>query len=134
MRDWLLRILRVIALVNAFGQLAISQIHISAITKVFINEIGFYLFFFIIFCLLTGFNTFLAENRRGIVFLILANWVTAVAGYIYVDILQTDVANQQSLAFADIQLSWTLAVVAIAICLVNSIAIPILSWGQIKTN
>ena len=91
-------------------------------------------FFFIIFCLLTGFNTFLAENRRGIVFLILANWATAVAGYIYVDILQTDVANQQSLAFADVQLSWTLAVVAIAICLVNSVAIPILSWGQIKTS
>lgn len=134
MREWILKILQAIALANAFGQLAISQIHISTITKIFINEIGFYLFFFIIFCLLTGFNTFLSENRRGIVFLILANWVTAIAGYMYVNILQTDVANQQSLAFADIQLSWTLVVAAIVICLINSVAIPYLSWGQLKTS
>lgn len=134
MRDWILKILQILALANAFGQLALSQIHVSTITKVFINEIGFYLFFFIIFCLLTGFNTFLAENRRGLVFLVLANWVTAFAGYIYVGILQTDVANQQSLAFADVQLSWTLVVAAIVICIVNSLAIPILSWEQVETS
>lgn len=134
MREWILRILTGIALINAFGQLAMSQVHISAITKIFANEIGFYLFFFIIFCLLTGFNTFLLENRRGIFFLVLANWATAIAGIIYLQILQADIANQANLTLAEVQSSWILAIVAIIICVVNSVAIPYLSWGQVKTS
>lgn len=134
MKEWILRILRIIALVNAFGQLALSQIHIEAITKIFAKEIGFYLFFFIIFCLLTGFNTYLAENRRGLVFLVLSNWVTVIAGGIYLRILQTDVTSQEALTLADVQLSWLLAIGAVVICVVNSIAIPYLSWAQVKTR
>lgn len=134
MRDWILRIFRGIALINAFGQLAISQVHIEAITKIFVKEIGFYLFFFIIFCLLTGFNTFLLENRRGIVFLIFTNWITAITGYIYLRILQTDVANQDTLTLADVQWTWLLVIAAIVICLVNSVAIPYLSRGQLNKS
>lgn len=134
MKEWILRILRGIALINAFGQLALSQIHIEAITKIFVKEIGFYLFFFIIFCLLTGFNTYLSENRRGLVLLVLSNWVTVIAGGIYLRILQTDVANQDVLTLADVQFSWMLAIAAVVICLVNSVAIPYLSWGQVKNS
>lgn len=134
MRERILKTLRGIALVNGFGQLAMSQVHILAITKVFQKEIGFYLFFYIIFCLLTGFNTFLLEKRTGIVFFIATNWLTAVAGYIYLHILQTDIANQDALTLADVQSSWMLVIVSIAILLVNSLAIPYLSWGQVKPN
>ncbi len=134
MKELALKILKAIALVNAFGQLALSQLHIEAITKIFIKEIGFYLFFFIIFCLLTGFNTFLLENRRGIVFLVLTNWLTATTAFIYLQMLQTDVANQEVLTLADVQVSWMLTIAAITICLINSIAIPVLSWRRIKTS
>jgi hypothetical protein len=133
-REWILNIFRGIALLNAFGQLAISQVHISAATKLFVKEVGFYLFFFIIFCLVTGFNTFLLEKSRGIVFFAFTNWLTAGAGYIYLRILQTDVANQQTLTLADVQLSWMLVIVAIAVCLINSFAIPFLSWGQVEMS
>ena len=134
MSEWILKILRGIALVNAFGQLALSQIHISVITKVFAKEIGFYLFFFIIFCLLTGFNTFLLEKYKSIVFFAFINWITVAAGYIYVQILQTDVANQQALSIEDVQVSLILVLAAIAICIINSFAIPFLSWGQVKSS
>ena len=132
MRDLILRILCSIALVNAFGQLAVSQVHISVATQVFTKEIGFYLFFFILFCLVTGFNTFLLEKYSGIVFFSFSNWLTVGAGYIYLDILQTDVANQQTLTLEDVQLSLILVIASIAICLINSLAIPFLSWGQVK--
>jgi len=133
-KDRILTILRGIAIINAFGQLALSQVHISVITKVFAKEIGFYLFFFIIFCLLTGFNTFLLEKPKGIAFFTFINWLTAATGYIYLQILQTDVANQEALTLADVQLSLILVIVAIAICIINSFAIPYLSWEQVKTS
>ena len=134
MREWILRIFRGIALINAFGQLAISQVHISAATKVFAKEIGFYLFLFIIFCIVTGFNTFLLEKNRGIVFFAFTNWIAAGAGYMYLHILRTDIANQKALTLADVQLSWVLVIVSIAICLINSLAIPFLSWGKVKMS
>ena len=134
MSEWILKILRGIALVNAFGQLALSQVHISVITKVFAKEIGFYLFFFIIFCLLTGFNTFLLEKYKSIIFFAFINWLTAAAGFIYLQILQADVANQQVLTLEDVQLSLVLVIAAIVICIINSFAIPLLSWGQVRTS
>ena len=41
MKERILTILRYVALANALGQLALSQVHILAITKVFAEEIGF---------------------------------------------------------------------------------------------
>ena len=132
MRDWILKIFLGFALVNAFGELAIAQIHILAITKVFAKEIGFYLFLFIIFCLVTGFNALLLERYTGIIFFAFLNWITAGAGYIYLRILQSDIVSQQNLTFAEVRLSWLLVVISISICLINSVAIPLLSWDNAK--
>lgn len=134
MREWLLRILRGIALLNAFGQLAVSQVHIDAITKIFAKEIGFYLFLFIIFCLVTGFNSLLLETYRGIAFFAFTNWITAGAGYVYLRILEADVADQQALTLADVETTRNLVIAAIIICLINSIALPYLSWGKAKMS
>jgi len=133
-KEWILKTLRGIALANGFGQLAMSQVHILAITKVFEKSIGFYLFFYIIFCLLTGFNAFLLEKRTGIIFFVAINWLTAVAGYVYLHLLRTDIANQETLTLVDVQLSWSLVIVSIVILLINSLAIPFLSWGQAKSS
>ena len=134
MKDRMLNILRGLALINALGQLAISQVHISVATKIFAKEIGFYLFFFIIFCLITGFNALLLEKRGGIIFFAFTNWLTIAVGFIYLSILQADVASQDALTLADVQSSWLLVIAAIAICAINSLAIPYLGWGQAKLS
>ena len=53
-REFFLRIVTGILLLVGVGHLAVSQIHIAAITKIFANQIGFYLFVFVIFGLTTG--------------------------------------------------------------------------------
>ena len=64
----------------------------------------------------------------------MTNWITTGAGLVYLRLLQTDVANQETLTLADVQTSWILVIVAIAICLINSFAIPYLSWEQMRTR
>ncbi len=64
MKDLILKVIVGLLLISALGELAMSQIHIQAITRIFANEIGIYLFLFIIFGLTTAFNAYLLENRN----------------------------------------------------------------------
>ena len=128
MKELLLKFAIGIVFVNAIGQLAGSQIHILASTKLFAREVGFYLFLFIIFGLVTGFNVFLLDKKKGVLFFAFSSWVTAGVGFIFLKILQTDVAAQETLTMADVQQSWLLVIISISICLVGSIVIPLLSW------
>jgi hypothetical protein len=130
MKEKILNGLKGIALVNALAQLALSQIHIEAITKLFVKEIGFYLFFFTIFGLVTAFNVFLLDKYRGIIFFMISSWVTAGVGYVYLNLMQADVLVQEMLTMSDVQQSWYLVIVAIAIFLVSSVLVPVFSWGQ----
>lgn len=134
MRDWAFKIATGIVLINGLGELAASQIHILTSTKVFASEIGVYLFMFIIFGLVTAFNTFLLKKIQGMIFYIASCWVTAGSGYIYLKLLQADVAAQDALTMVDINDSWLLVVISIGICLVGSIVIPLLGWKEIKTT
>lgn len=132
MKNILAKIAVVIALLNALGELAVSQVHILASTKVFANEIGFYLFWFIILGLVTGFNAFLLEKRRGIIFFMVSSWLAAGSGFIYLRILLTDVAAQTAITIADVQDSRVLIIVSICILLIGSIVIPLLHWGEVE--
>ncbi|GAB4262938.1 MAG: hypothetical protein Kow0080_00780 [Candidatus Promineifilaceae bacterium] len=134
MKEWILKIAIGMTLINGLGELALTQIHISAITKLFVNEIGFYLFLFIIFGITATFNVFSLEKRQNIIFFMVSCWVTAVFGYIYLRLLQADVAAQDALTMADVQTSWLLMIVSIGIYLVGSLVIPWLSWGNAKTT
>ena len=134
MKDWVFKITKGIVLINGLGQLAVSQIHILASTKLFASEIGVYLFMFVIFGLVTAFNTFLLKKLQGMIFFIVSCWVTAGSGYIYLKLLQADVAAQEALTMAEVNDSWMLAVISIGICLIGSVAIPLLGWKEIKTT
>lgn len=134
MKDLLLKFATGIALINSIGQLAGSQIHISAITKIFANEIGFYLFLFIILGLVTAFNIFLLDKKKGIIFFMISSWVTAWTGYIYLKILLADVAAQGILAIAEVDQSRLLVVVSICIYLAGSLVIPVLSWENARSS
>jgi len=133
MKEWMLKIAVGIILINGLGELALTQIHILAITKLFVNEIGLYLFMFIIFGITATFNVLSLKKRRNIIFFSISCWVTAVFGYIYLTMMQTDVAAQDTLTMADVQTSWLLMIVSIGIYLVGSLVIPWLSWGNVKT-
>jgi hypothetical protein len=132
MKELVFKILAGIVLLNGLGQLAVSQIHILASTKVFASQVGVYLFVFVIFGLVAAFNIFLLHSRRALVFFSGASWISAAAGYIYIKIIQADVAAQESLAVTDVQSSCLLVIAAICICLVGSLAIPLLKWRDAK--
>ena len=134
MKDILLKVAVGIMLINGLGQLALSQVHILAITKLFANQIGVYLFLFVIFGLTASFNAFSLEKRRSIILFTVSSWLTAGIGYIYLSLMQTDVAAQGALTMADVRSSSMLVGISIAIYLVGSLVIPWLSWGNVKEN
>ncbi len=88
MKEWILKIAVALVMINALGQLALSQIHILATTKIFANQIGFYLFLFIIFGLTTAFNVTLIDKHRGIILFTVSCWVAAAFAFIYINILR----------------------------------------------
>ena len=132
MREWALKIIVGIMLISALGELAMSQIHIQAITKIFANEIGFYLFLFIIFGLTTAFNAYILEKRTGFILLTLSGLMAVGTGYIYLNIMQADVAAQEALSMADVRTSWLLVSISMGIYLVGLLVIPMLAWGTIN--
>ena len=135
MKEWVLKILAGLLLINALGTLALSQIHILAITKIFAPEIGFYLFFFIIFGITTAFNAYLADKLTSILLYIFTSILAIGAGLIYLNLMQGDVAAQDALTMSDIAIrnSWWLVIGSLVIYAAGLIILPVLSWGKIKT-
>lgn len=135
MKKWIFKIVVVIVLINALVTLALSQVHILAITKVFAPEIGFYLFLFVIFGLTTGFNAYLADKRTSILLFILTSALVIGSGLIYLWIMQGDVAEQDALTMSDeaIRNSLILIIVSLAIYVAGLIIVPLLGWGNVKT-
>ena len=133
MKNIILKIIVAIVLINGIGEMALSQVHILAVTKLFVTEIGFYLFLFIIFGLTTAFNGLLLDKPRGVILLVVSGAIASGAGFIYLRLLQADVAKQTTLMMEDVQLSAMLVTVSIVIYLGGSILISVLSWNDLKT-
>jgi hypothetical protein len=134
MKEWILKIIAGLLLINALGTLALSQVHILAITKIFAPEIGFYLFFFIIFGLTTAFNAYLADKHTNILLYIFTSFLVIGAGLIYLNLMRGDVAGQENLTMSDeaIRNSWWLVIISLIIYGAGLIILPVLSWGNIK--
>jgi hypothetical protein len=131
-REFFLRIVSAILFIVGVGQLAISQIHISAATKIFANQIGIYLFIFIIFGLTTGLNAVLIDKPRSILSLVGSSIIGSIGGVVYLRLLQADVLRQEQLTMADVNDSFQLVTASIVIYLVGSIIVSILSWPDVK--
>ena len=131
-REFFLRITAGILLIVGVGQLAISQIHIEAITKIFANQIGFYLFLFIIFELTTGFNAVLVEKPLSVVSLIASAILSSLGGFIYLRLLQTEIVTQEQLTMADVSDSFRYVVFSIVVYLVGAIIVSFLSWPDVR--
>lgn len=132
MKNIILKIIVAIVLVNGIAEVALSQVHILAATKLFATEIGFYLFLFIIFGLTTAFNGLLLETPRGVILLIVSGAIAAGAGFIYLRLMQADVAAQAALTMEDVRVSATLVAASVVIYLGGSILISVLSWSDLK--
>ena len=132
MRPIILRILTIFVFIVGVGQLALSQIHILASTKIFASQIGLFLFIFIIFGLTTGFNAILIETPRSVLSLIVSGVIASVSGVIYLRLMQADVAKQDALTMADVSDSWQLAIAAIGVYIVAAIVVPLLSWPDVR--
>ncbi len=103
-------------------QLALSQIHISAITKVFVLEVGFFLFLFIIFGLLITFNL-LSKNNESSKFLFQTTgsiFIACATGIYYMYLMYNDYINNELVTIDQIQLS--------LIIVGSGIGIYILGW------
>ncbi len=132
MKDIILKLVTGILFITGIGELAISQIHIEASTKIFANQIGFYLFLFIIFGMTTAFNGMLLEKLRSVLLFVLSGLLAAWAGFRYIRLLQADVAAQDGLSMADVQTSFTLVIVSVVIYLISVFVVPLLKWEEIK--
>ena len=132
MKEWAIKIAVWVLLINGLGTLALSQVHILAITKVFAPEIGFYLFLFVIFGMTTGFNAYLAKKRTNILFYIFTSFLVIGAGLIYLQIMQGDVTKQAALTMNDaaIRNSWWLVIISLIIYGAGLIILPVLSWNN----
>lgn len=140
MKERLRQIVTMLALVSGVGELAASQIHILASTKLFAGESGFYLFLFIIFGLTTGLNAYLLKDIRGIVVLVGCGILAIWSGIVYRQMVTTDVIEQVNQAIAkgvdpgvtmaDVNSSLTLVLISIVIYAIGIVLIPILSWGM----
>lgn len=132
MKDLLLKLATAIVFVTGIGNLAASQIHILASTKIFQNQIGIYLFMFIIFGLTTAFNAILLEKFRSVISFVFAGIMATVGGIAFVRLLTSDVAAQEKLTMADVQTSYTMVIVSMVIYAVGVVVIPLLKWEEIK--
>ena len=131
-REFFLRVAAGILLIVGVGQLAISQIHIEAITKIFANQIGFYLFLFMIFGLTTGFNAVLIEKPLSVVSLIVSSILCSVGGIIYLRLLQAEVVSQEQLTMADVGESFRYVTFSLVVYIAGSIIVSFLSWPDVK--
>lgn len=91
------------------GNLAISQVQISVITKVFAPEIGFYFFLYIIFGLVTFMNGLNVRkqtaNPGNMILLVIFGLLAALMAVLYIRMLLNDVAAENILVFKDIAFS-----------------------------
>lgn len=105
--------------IGALGQLALSQIHIGIITKVFDTSIGFFLFLFVIFTLVTAFNgSAINKDTSGfkIIFSILGFALAVAMGFVYLGILRADVATGKLLTTAEAMPSIVFTLVTMVLC------------------
>jgi hypothetical protein len=124
----LLKIVLFLIMGNSIVQLAISQIHISAITKMFKPSIGLYLFGFIIFGLVSFFNVSKVKVFMGKISTLLFCLLTSGFGIIFLSLALSDTKVDR----ASIQSS--ILLIAVSTVLYLAAAIMLAVSAIIKPN
>lgn len=125
MKEKILNITIGIMSVNAILQLALSQIHISAITSLFVPEIGFYLFGVILMALVTLFNLTSIKKSSNEILLVICSLIATVVGIIYTRMLLNDYNTHASITFEDIKYSLYLVIISTVIIFFGTIIVVV---------
>lgn len=107
---------------TAIIQLAMSQIHIGIITKVFLPEVGFFLFLFVIFGIVTAFNSSNVKGIKAIIFSV-GCLLACFLGGLYVTVLFKDIQMDNVLTFSQARESIIIILVSIFIYFFSGLAI-----------
>ncbi|MDC7242352.1 MAG: hypothetical protein PQJ50_18505 [Spirochaetales bacterium] len=123
MKEMIFKTSRFIVFAVALGQLALSQVHIAVITRVFDSSIGFYLFLFVISGLVMGFNTSAIHSGSRIPLFIAGCAASLVTGLLYLRMLIADVLAGNLLTWPDIHLSLIYSIGAMTVYLAGTVSL-----------
>ena len=130
------KVTRMIMMCTALVQLALSQIHIEMITKLFVRDVGFYLFIFIISGLLILFNLTsmkdAASGRLGMY--IVVTLMSLLSCSIFTLKVWGDYLVQDSVLLEDIRLSLIFIIASAVIYLVGGVIVLIKSLKKEGTG
>lgn len=131
MKTKLLNITILIMSITALLELAMSQVHIKTITKLFSAEVGFYLFLFIIFGLVTLFNLTSIKQSNNNALFILCTVIVVAMGVKYIKLLLNDYRVYENIIFSDISNALYLAIAGMIIYGLGTI-IVVLTKPKVK--
>ncbi len=94
-----LKIIKIISAVVALGQLALSQVHIGVITKVFERTTGIYLFIFTLFCLVGLFMATRLNSPQDVIKHLIINALAIAAAMFYLQLLGRDLQAEEFVTF-----------------------------------
>lgn len=132
MKEKLFNIARFCMFAVAIIQLTLSQIHIEIIMKVFADEIGFYLFLFIIFGLVIAFNSVNLKRGKGILLDTIGVVAASLAGYKYVSLILTDLDMGGVLTLEEASLSLNFSILTIGIYTIGLVVILLTKGKRVK--
>lgn len=107
----------------AMLQLAISQVHIKVITKVFDSTVGFYLFLFVLFGLVMAFNLSSMKKESKVAAYIVTTLLAISSGIWYVMLVFKDIATGKHLTMEIARLSLIVSIVALVIFTIGSVIV-----------
>ena len=135
MKERLFKISKFSIMTIAMLQLALSQVHIKVITKVFASDIGFYLFLFILFGLVMSFSLSSMNRESKMPLYLVLTIATVGTGIIYLNKLFADIATGQYLTADVAMLSIIVSIVALVIyCLGTLIILWSRNWTGVKNG
>lgn len=101
--------------IAALSHLALSQMHIDIITKVFEPTAGFLLFLFTIFGVVLAASTSSVQKGSRIEIFILGCTVAVIMGILYLRVIFQDIQAENLLTFDDVKLSVTVIISTLAV-------------------
>jgi hypothetical protein len=128
------KIAKWLMIIMATLQLALSQIHIKAISIVFVQSVGFYLFLFILFGLLVMFTLFSTKSldKSNMFKIISSSVVTGASGIYTAYLIWSDFKSNDAIVYEDIEKSLYLLLFGAAIYLIGTIVILGISLSSRK--
>ncbi|WP_461207097.1 hypothetical protein [Clostridium sp. DL1XJH146] len=121
MKEKVFNISKFVMFFVAMIQLALSQIHIDIITKVFATNVGFYLFLFIIFGMIIALNVVSTKSDGKMLVVAFGAIMSSAAGIKYLQMVLADISAGNLLTFQEASISIYFSIFSIVVYLLGTI-------------